>query len=210
MFLRLNRLMLCVGALCLVAQAANAGLAGHWPFDGNLDDVVGTAEGTFNGGQATYEKGWVRQAVSFDGVDDYVDIPSPTNPSVYTIAAWVKPARASAAGIITRTDAAGPVATWSHQLRINASGQFHHYLWVGAERNVSGTTVIVPDTWYHVVIMAQNSGPMRLYVNGIEEGTSVDTAGTLWASGNRIYRRLQFRPCDGLVPGSGGRHSDLR
>jgi hypothetical protein len=178
--------MLCATAWCLLLQTADAELVGHWPFDGNLDDVVGEAEGTFNGGQATYQKGWIRQAVWFDGVDDYVNIPSPTNPSAYAISAWVKPARTAAAGIITRTDASGPTTSWSHQLRINASGQFHHYLWVSAERNVAGTTVIVPDTWYHVVITAQNNGPMRLYVNGVEEGTSVDTAGTLWATGTRI------------------------
>ncbi|MEN6575653.1 MAG: LamG-like jellyroll fold domain-containing protein [Phycisphaerales bacterium] len=184
---RLNRLILCLGMLCLAARAADAALVGHWPFDGNLNDVVGTAPGTFNGGGATYERGRVRQAVSFDGVDDYVSIPSPTNPSVYTIAAWVKPARASAAAVITRTNASGPTATWSHQLRINATGQFHHYLYVGAERHVSGTTIIVPDTWYHVVIVAQNDGPMHLYVNGLEEGTSISTAGTLWAAGDRIH-----------------------
>ncbi|HPY48639.1 MAG TPA: discoidin domain-containing protein, partial [Sedimentisphaerales bacterium] len=168
-------------------SGASAEFVGHWPFDGNLNDVAGTANGTFSGGQASYEKGRVRQAISFDGVDDYVDIPSPTNPSVYTIAAWIRPARTDAAAVITRTDASGPTTSWSHQLRINAAGQFHHYLWVGAERHVSGTTVIVPDTWYHVTIMAENDGPMRIFVNGIEEGTSISTAGTLWATGTRIF-----------------------
>ncbi len=28
---------------------------------------------------------------------------------------------------------------------------------------------------------------MRLYVNGKEDGASIDTAGTLWGSGDRIY-----------------------
>ncbi|MDI6450222.1 LamG-like jellyroll fold domain-containing protein [Anaerobaca lacustris] len=184
---KLSCLILCLGVLCLVSPSARGDLVGHWPFDGNLNDVAGTANGTFSGGQASYEKGRVRQAISFDGVDDYVDIPSPANPSVYTIAAWVRPARTSAAAVITRTDASGPTTSWSHQLRINAVGQFHHYLWVGAERHVSGTTVIVPDTWYHVIIMAENNGPMRIFVNGIEEGTSISTAGTLWATGTRIF-----------------------
>ncbi len=178
--------VLCVLVLWPVGSASGD-LVGQWPFDGNLNDVIGTAHGTFTGGEATYQKGKIRQAVWFDGVNDYVNIPSPTNPAVYTIAAWVKPARTGAAAIITRTDNSGPTASWSHQLRINAAGQFHHYLWVGAERNVAGATVIVPDTWYHVTIVAQNNGPMRLFVNGKEEGTSVDTAGTLWAGGNRIH-----------------------
>jgi regulation of enolase protein 1 (concanavalin A-like superfamily) len=162
-------------------------LVGYWPFDGSLKDMAGTATGTFVGGTAVYQPGQIAQAISFDGVDDYVNIPSPTNPSIYTISAWVKPAGTAAAGIITRTSAAGPASEWSHQLRINTAGQFHHYLWVGAERNIPGTTTIVPDTWYHVAIVAQNSGPMRLYVNGKEDGVSIDTAGALWAAGDRIF-----------------------
>jgi hypothetical protein len=165
--------------------AAAATPAGYWPFDGNLNDVVGTANGTFNGGQATYQKGQIGQAISLDGVAQFVNVPSPVNPSVYTITAWVKPARTTDAAIITRTDTQGPTNTWSHQLRIQGSA-FHHYLWVGAARDVQGTTTIVPGSWYHVAIVAQNNGPMRLYVNGKEEGASISTAGTLWAAGTRI------------------------
>jgi hypothetical protein len=184
---RLVFTILLSGIVSVTSGIVSAGpLVGYWPFDGNLNDLAGTASGTFVGGQATYQKGQIGQAVAFDGVDDYVNIPSPENPAVYTISAWVKPARTSAAGVITRTDASGPTTSWSHQLRINTAGQFHHYLWVGAERHVAGTTVIVPDTWYHVVISAQNNGPMRIYVNGQEEGTSISTAGTLWATGTRI------------------------
>ena len=175
------------GAVCVTSGIVSAGpLVGYWPFDGSLKDLAGTADGTFVGGTAAYQAGKIVQAISFDGVNDYVDIPSPTNPALYTISVWVKPARTSAAGVITRTDASGPTTSWSHQLRIE-SGTFHHYLWVGAERHVPGTTTIVPDTWYHVAITAQNSGPMRLYVNGKEDGVSIDTAGTLWATGTRIF-----------------------
>ena len=166
--------VLSAGILCVAASTAGAGsLVGYWPFDGNLNDLAGTANGTFSGGQATYAAGQVGQAVSFDGMDDFVNIPSTTNPAAYTIAVWVKPATAGAAGIVTRTDASGPVASWSHQLRVNASGTFHHYLWVGAERNLAGTTPVVPDAWHHVVIVAQNNGPMRLYVNGQEDAASI-------------------------------------
>ena len=185
---RAVRTVLLVGVLCVASGVVEAGaLVGYWPFDRNLDDVAGSADGTFVGGQASYGTGQVGQAVSFDGVDDYVDIPSPTNPAAYTIALWVKPARTDAAAVVTRTDASGPTTSWSHQLRINPSGAFQHYLWVGAERNVPGATAIVPDTWYHVTITAENNGPMRLYVNGQEDAASISTAGTLWATGDRIY-----------------------
>lgn len=176
-----------VGVACLLCGTVQAGaLVGCWPFDGDLKDQAGTAPGTFVGGQPVYQKGQVGPALSFDGTDDYVNLPSPVNPSVYTISVWVNPARTDAAGVVTRTDPSGPGTSWSHQLRIQ-DGVFHHYLWVGAERNVPGTTKIVPNTWYHVAIVAQNNGPMRLYVNGQEDGVSISTAGMLWGSGDRIH-----------------------
>jgi hypothetical protein len=177
--------VLLAGALVGPTIAAAASPTGYWPFDGNLNDAVGTANATFAGGTPTYQKGQIGQAISFDGVAQYVNIPSPVNPAMYTIALWVKPARLADAAVVTRTDASGPTTSWSHQLRIQGN-VFHHYLWVGAERHVAGTTTIVPDTWYHVAIVAQNNGPMRLYVNGKEDGPSISTAGTLWATGTRI------------------------
>jgi hypothetical protein len=35
--------------------------------------------------------------------------------------------------------------------------------------------------------VAQNNGPMRLYVNGKEDARSIDTAGVLWAAGDRLH-----------------------
>jgi hypothetical protein len=179
--------ILFLSVLVLTAGVVQAqALIGYWKFDGNLSDSAGKNNGTFTGGQPTYVEGQVGQALSFDGVDDFVNIPSPVNPAIYSIAVWVKPARPDAAGVVTRTSANGPLNEWSHQLRIQ-NGVFHHYLWVGAERNVPGTTTVVADTWYHVVIVARNNGPMRLYVNGKEDAASISTAGTLWAAGDRLH-----------------------
>ena len=128
----------------------------------------------------------VNQGLVFDGADDYLELPSPTNPTTYTIAAWVKPARTDATNIIARTSSSGPTTHWSHQLRINSSGVFEHYTWDGSARIVTGTTAIEADTWYFVVSIATNNGDVRLYVNGQEEGTAT-TVGTLWGSGDRYH-----------------------
>lgn len=67
------------------------GLVGTWHFDGNAQDSSGNGNhGTING--ATFVQGINGQALSFDGVDDYVDIGD--NPSLridgpYTVEAWV-------------------------------------------------------------------------------------------------------------------------
>jgi len=167
------------------ARNVSADLVGHWKFDGNLDDSADSANGTFNGGMPNYVVGKFEQALEFDGTDDFVNLPYTSDPTVYTISAWVKPARTSPASIVVRTSDAGPTTHWSHQLRIQSSGVFEHYAWDGSERRVLGTTVIKAGTWYSVVFVATNNGDVRLYVNGQEEGTAT-TVGTLWADGDRF------------------------
>jgi hypothetical protein len=128
----------------------------------------------------------VNQGLVFDGTDNYLELPSPTNPTTYTIAAWVKPARTDAANIIARTSSSGPTTHWSHQLRISSSGAFEHYTWDGSARIVTGTTAIEADAWYFVVSIATNDGDVRLYVNGQEEGAAT-TVATLWGAGDRYH-----------------------
>ena len=74
-------------------SSALAELAGHWQLDGNLADLIGSANGTFTGGTPGYGAGMVNQALVFDGVDDYLELPLAPSPTIYTITAWVKPAR---------------------------------------------------------------------------------------------------------------------
>jgi hypothetical protein len=133
-----------------------------------------------------YVKGRIGQGIEFDGMSQFAHLPS-ENPSAYTITLWVKPARTDAASVIVRTSGSGQTTHWSHQLRINPDGVFQHYLWVGSERNVVGTTLVEADTWYHIAIAAATDGPMHLYVNGEEDAASIDVAGTLWSAGDRYY-----------------------
>ena len=144
------------------ASKVSADLVGHWKFDGNLDDSAGSANGTFDGGMPNYVVGKFEQALEFDGTDDFVNLPYTSDPTVYTISAWVQPARTSPASIVVRTSDAGPTTHWSHQLRIQSSGVFEHYAWDGSERTVLGTTVIKTGTWYSVVLVATNNGDVRL------------------------------------------------
>ncbi len=169
--------------LGLTAHAAQP--VGHWPFDGHLSDVAGTATGTFGGGEPAYVQGRLNQAIRFDGVDDYVSV-MVGNLTAYTITAWVMPERTDVAGIVTRTSPSGPLTHWSHQLRIAAPGKFEHYLYDGNTRSVVGTTQIEPGNWYFVAASAADNGTLRLYVNGEEEGLAV-SLGMLWSGGDRFH-----------------------
>jgi|GEM_PF-1732972 len=142
--------------------------------------------GTVNGG-AFYNSSAIfgtSGSYQFDGVNDYVSITDTYNPINYTIVAWINPSDNTSTNIFVRTDSSGPTTSWSHQLRITATGKVEHYTYDGAGKTVTGTTSLNTNTWYHVAAVAANNGLMKLYVNGVEEGTPV-ALGTLWTGGDR-------------------------
>jgi hypothetical protein len=74
------------------AQHPSSGAVSRWPADGDADDTLVSNPGTLRNG-AAFADGKVGQAFSFDGVDDYVEIPHSTNiaPSAQiTVSAWVR------------------------------------------------------------------------------------------------------------------------
>ena len=160
----------------------------YYPFEGTVLDASANARhGVVSGATYSSETPTVLgtgQSLKTDGVDDLVNVADETDPTAYTIAMWVKADVIRAQSIIVRSDASGPTSSFSHQLRMSAAGKFEHYTYDGTTRTVTGTTVAVAGTWYHVAITAQNGGAMRLYVNGVEEGPSL-TIGSLWTGGTR-------------------------
>jgi hypothetical protein len=128
-------------------------------------------------------------ALSFDGTDDFMEIMDATDPTAYTIEAWVRFSAitpGTAQNIITRTSASGPNTHHTHTIFLTSTGTFGHYAFFdqNASGTVTGTTTVQPNRWYHVAITAQNSGMMRLFVNGVEEGTALAVQ-TLWTAGDR-------------------------
>jgi hypothetical protein len=120
----------------------------------------------------------------FDGVDAEIGIDEPVVPSAYTLALWVRVESVRTSSLLVLTSAAGPLSDYSHQLLLNAEGRFLHYTWDGTPNLVVSRTVAQPGRWYHVAASAQNGGPARLYVDGVEEGTP-DPIGSLWSGGTR-------------------------
>ena len=109
-------------------------------------------------------------ALSFDGVDDYVEMPySPViNPSEFTVIAWVRQE--------SFTGDYGSVVTSRSSLSytgyiIYSSSDRKWEFWLG---NGSGwcmleTIPVVLNIWYHLAGWFKD-GEMRLYINGILQG----------------------------------------
>ncbi len=132
----------------------------------------------------------------FDGIDDQANVSTSAPTDAYAVEAWVRVAGTKARrSIIVRTGSSGPLAQWSHQLRINNSATvageyvFEHYAWdEGTSRRVSvlGTTTITWPGWYHVVGTGAPGGKLRLFVNGVEEGTP-SAITTPWKTGANAW-----------------------
>jgi hypothetical protein len=178
-------------------QTPDASLA--FSFEGDVTDVTGRGlDGQNLGVQFSTN---VPPAIGggksaqFDGLASQVQVKVTDNPSAYTLALWVSVDTVRPCSLLVRTDASGPMTSWSHQLRINSNNQFEHYVWDGNLRTVAATNIVRPGVWYHVAATASDNGPMSLYVNGVASGTRVDI-GTLWGGGTQ----WQFGTDSGHTP----------
>jgi hypothetical protein len=184
------RYFLIILMVCAVALAHAQTPVAYYPFNGNANDAIGSNNGTVNGATLTTDRfGNANSAYSFDGVDDFITVPSGAF-LAYTISVWVKfDSSPSDRGVVTFSNgssAASPFGAWSHQIRTNSTGNFRHYSVVPGAVNLDGSTVASQNEWYHVAISADATGQMKLYVNGVPDATPVNTAG-LWTGGTHFH-----------------------
>lgn len=165
------------------------GLLRYYPWDGDAEDQSGNGvDAKLVGPEFSADvppEVTSTQSLQFDGIRDRVNIIDEPDPVDYTLSAWVKLAEVRPSSIIVRLGEGGTNGILSHQLRLNADGRFEHEVFDNIQfHTVTGTTVAQPGQWYHVAGTAQSDGSMRLFVNGVEEGSPSDI-GTLWGGGRR-------------------------
>lgn len=140
-----------------------------FPGDGNPNDFVENAAGTLRNGTA-FAPGMVGQAFSFDGQDDYMELPMfilPTSVGAFTIEAWIKPANVSTGRIV---DHAAPGGADGFLLELSGG-----HLRAAFGANVAnGSAPIQTGAYTHVAAVYDGSN-IRLYVNGALDGTTPAT-----------------------------------
>jgi len=161
----------------------------YFPFEGNTLNTMGLTVNPYNSpaytNDASPDPGSV-QSLQLNGTSSYLDVMDSFEPTSYTVSVWVKVPSVRAMGIIGRTTSSGiNSGVWSHDLHITSAGVFEHYTSTGSSGyTVTGTTVIQPNTWYHVAIVATAGGQELLYVNGASQGTP-NSIPSLWMGGDR-------------------------
>ncbi len=180
------------------AQTATSVWDSSYHFVEHLKETSGTALGdsTSNGITATKfsavlptttAAGKINGAQAFNGSSAYYTVSDALDPIAFTISAWIKASTTPATqNIFARSDGSGPTNAWSHQIRITSGNKLEAYTYDGANKTVTGSTSLTANNWYYVTAVASNSGSLKLYVNGVEEGTPA-SINTLWTGGDRYY-----------------------
>ncbi len=153
------------------------GLVGLWSFDGG--DMSGTTafdrSGSANNGTLTNGPirtiGKVGQALSFDGVNDFVAIPNQSIQNAYpiTISAWIKATTSSGAVVNKYVSSSlngyqlyfynGILCGWYFRNNSN-------YVWDGADCG-AGFSGLNDGKWHHVVFVVDSSGGV-IYADGVK------------------------------------------
>jgi sugar lactone lactonase YvrE len=144
---------------------APAGLVSLWSAENNANDSADGNNGTLMNG-ATFASGMVGQAFSFDGADDYVNVPDNSNldlTTAITFVAWVNPGNpAGEMGMVDKT-----------QTPDNANYRFYVKNAGHNPGNYTGTpfqaylaTSSLPTGQFSHVAITLGGGAISFYVNG--------------------------------------------
>jgi hypothetical protein len=151
-------------------------LVGWWKFDEGSGpiavDSAGTNDGTVSG--ATWTAGQIDDALSFDGLDDYVDIPYDSSLDInasqgITLSVWIKlnsyPDSTHQGPIFGLFDSAG--AGTKNYLAIGKSVYGNVIAWDQWPPSGGSINSIKPDldTWFHVAVV-EDSTYRAIYING--------------------------------------------
>ena len=148
-----------------------SGLISWFPGDGNSYDIAGSNNGALQNG-ADFAPGIFAQAFSFDGVDDYLQILSPsglpTGSSARTITLWFRTPRDLSASTDSTLIQYGTSAD-NNLFGLITSGTSPGKLYFqGYNNDLSGITDILADTWYHAALTYDGT-TVSLYLDGQEE-----------------------------------------
>jgi formylglycine-generating enzyme required for sulfatase activity len=168
------------------------GLVAEYLFNGDASDTAGTNNGTVTGATlATDRFNSSAKAYSFDGIGNYIKIPSldSVTMSSFAYSAWIKAAQITATGHAVVNTRNGLLILYAPPNNteavsydsLNGTGSVHTL--------VASSTM--PDQWHHLVFVSQNGTP-HLYINGQEYASgSVITQSVTGVYSNALIGAIQ-------------------
>ena len=135
--------------------------------------------GVLTGGVTTGATGKIAEALSFDGVDDYVSMGASTLASLdnvnKTISAWVKKTGSSQKGIVDKDFDNGGSNYGGWGFWVQSNGKLSWWAQGGKDLLDTGPTSISNGQWTHVVVVWRaSSKTAEFYINGVLNSTKTD------------------------------------
>jgi len=170
-------------------KALTSGLVGLWSFNGqDMDWSQTSAEARDRSGQNNHGDvigpkvaiGQVGQALSFDGVDDYVNANSGTsldNLSAISVSAWIYPkstGEGTFGAVVSKLwDFGGsPTEGWYFGFTGSANSKLYFGVDYATDLQVISSNSVSLNSWQHVVVSWNGSqtavGNVHIYINGVE------------------------------------------
>lgn len=180
--------------LASALDGADSGLVGWWKFDEGSGTTAGDASGNGNIGTLINGPTWTTDskvgsgAIGFDGVDDYVDIPTAVASNLnkqITYSLWVKPSSVSLNRmlIILGGDSTTDAGAY---LRIQNGNAIYFVLGDGTNRDIASMTIpaLSTDNWYYLTAVADlQNGTKKIYINGaLSNSKPISLTGSLSAT----------------------------
>ena len=163
------------------------GPVGWWKMDENTGTAANDSSGNGNTGTLTagpiWSSGKFGPGITFDGIDDYVDVISGSGLISFSISLWIKTTETDSNATFWRNPTLfGKANTTSNSGDfgiITSSGNigFWSGLTAGDASYISSKSVN-NDSWYHIAV-SNNGSNATLYVNGVPEGTTLATGTAL-------------------------------
>jgi hypothetical protein len=171
-----------LGSLINWSHPLSRGLMGCWLMNEGSGNRISDLSGNGNHGilmnGPLWVPGKVGQALSFNGVDDSVNLgnhPSLNLPNAFTIAVWVnQTSLVNWSGIISKSNI-------NYLLLIGQPGTPYLVAQVGGiEKNTgSGTETILPNNEWHFLVGTFDGTYLRYYYDGVREGLETATGGNV-------------------------------
>lgn len=149
-----------------------------YPFSGNANDVGGTGNnGTPQGTPPlTADRfGNLNNAYQFDGVDDQINtLTSMVGPSVYSISIWFRTTVAGGKLIGFGNSQAGSSGSYDRHIYMGNNGRIYFGAYSGATNEVGSLSALNDGQWHNAIATMSASG-MKLYIDGVLQGTNANT-----------------------------------
>lgn len=163
---------------CRPCASSSYEIVAWWDAEGDADDIIGIHHGILRNG-VTFAGGKVGRAFSFDGVDDYVEVPHHERLNTgeqLTIEGWIKPFSMGHGRPFlqkrTATNIGGFTFETTHSDKGQPANGLQFAIWIGGTPYLLQTAanVISVNSWHHVAATYDGIN-MRIFVDGMEKAS---------------------------------------